>query len=110
MKRGNIINAIEKHRTLLSIILAMLIALGLKLEFIQEGNFLGYTARANDMIYLLFSIGIGVFIYYTTKIKEKRLWIISILVGIIFAICYYLGDIQNDYIHTYVPTSKKFMI
>lgn len=96
--------------TLISIVLAMLIALGLKLEFVQEGNFLGYTARANDMIFLLFTIGIGVFIYYTAKIKEKKLWITSILVGIIFAICYYLGDIQNDYIYTYVPTSKKFIL
>lgn len=61
------------------------------------------------MIYLLFTIGIGVFIYYTAKIKEKRLWIVSSLVGIIFAICYYLGDIQNDYIYTCVPTSKKFV-
>lgn len=110
MKKGNIISAIEKHMIPISMVVALLIAFGLKLEFVQEGNFLGYTARANDMIYLLFTIGIGVFIYYTAKIKEKRLWIISILVGIIFAVCYYLGDIQNHYIHTYVPTSKKFIL
>lgn len=110
MKKGNLRKVIEKHMLIISVVLGLLIALGLKLEYIEEGNFLGYTTRANDIIYLLFTIGIGVLIYYTAKIKEKRLWMLSVLVGIIFSICYYCGDIQNHYIYTYVPTSKKFIL
>ena len=100
----------KKNLTLISIVLGLFVALGLKLVFVNEGNFLGFTERASDMIYLIFIIGICVLIYYNLKIKDKRLWITSIFVGVIFAICYYLGDIQNKYITTYVPTSKKFML
>lgn len=103
-------NFIKKHMTLISVVIGFLIALGLKLEFIQDGNFLGYTTRANDMLYLLFTIGICILIYYSAKIKDKRLWIVSTIVGFIFAVCYYLGDIQNAYMYTYVPTSKKFIL
>ena len=101
---------VSKYKILISIIIGVFIALGLKLNFVQDTNFFGYTTRANDMIYLIFTIAMSVLTYYTIKIKDKRLWIVSILVGIVFAITYYLGDIQNDYIYTYVPTSKKFIL
>lgn len=114
MKKGSILpeikDALEQHLILISVLLGMFIALGLKLEFIKDTNFLGFTSRANDMIYLIFSIGICLLIYYATKIKDKRLWATSIVVGLIFSICYYLGDIQNNYMYTYVPTSKKFIL
>lgn len=102
-------NKIEKHITLISVILAMFIAFGLKIEFDRDTNFLGFTNRANDMIYLIFIIGICLLIYYNKNIKNSRLWITAIIVGMIFSICYYLGDIQNTYLYTYVPTSKKFI-
>lgn len=114
MKKGSILpkikNVLGQHLILISVVLGMFIALGLKLEFIKDTNFLGFTARANDMIYLIFTIGICALIYYSAKIKDKRLWITSIIVGIVFSICYYFGDIQNNYMHTYVPTSKKFIL
>lgn len=114
MKNYNILTNIKKTITnnmiIVSILLALFVAIGLKLQFIQDNNFLGFTTRANDMVYFIFTIGISILIYYTTKIKDKKLWIISGIVGIIFAICYYLGDIQNKYIYGYVPTSKKFML
>lgn len=114
MKKYNFLskikNIIKEHIILISIILGIFIAIGLKLEFIKEPNWLGFMTRANDMIYLIFTIGICLLIYYTAKIRDKRLWRISILVGIIFSICYYLGDIQNTYMYTYVPTSKKFIL
>ena len=103
-------NIIKEHMSLISVILGVLISIGLKLEFIKDSNWLGFMTRANDMIYLIFSVGICLLIYYTLKIRDKRLWRISILVGIIFSICYYLGDIQNTYMYTYIPTSKKFIL
>ena len=88
----------------------MFVGFGLQLKFNKAANFVGYAERANDMIYLIFIISINLLIYYNMKNKNKRLWITSIIVGIIFSICYYLGDIQNDYISTSVPVSKKFAL
>ncbi len=99
-----------KYNFIISIILGLIICLGLKLEFVKDTNFLGYTSRQNDLMYLLFFIGICTLIYYAIKVTDKRMWIVSAIVGIIFAICYYCGDIQNDYMYTYVPTSKKFIL
>lgn len=114
MKQNNLKLKIQKFIkesfVLISIILSLFIACGLKLEFFKDTNFLGFTTREHDMIYLIFIIGVFSLIYYNFKIKDKRLWHVSILVGIIFAICYYLGDIQNVYMYTYVPTSKKFIL
>ncbi len=92
MKKGSVLpkmkDALKQHLILISVVLGMFIALGLKLEFIKDTNFLGFTSRANDMIYLIFTIGVCVLIYYVAKIKDKRLWSISIIVGLIFSICY----------------------
>ena len=92
-------NKIKKYKTFISIFFALFVALGLKLEFNRETNFMGYTSRANDMIYLIFIIGISILLYYNLKNRNKRLWIVAICVGIIFSICYYLGDIQNTYMY-----------
>lgn len=108
--KSKIKNLIENYRFILSIIFGIFIALGIKLEFVFDTNFLGFTSSENDIMFLLFGIGICVLIYYASMIKEKRLWIVSIFVGIIFSICYYLGEIQNDYIYTFVPTTKKFIL
>ena len=43
-------NKIKKYKTFISIFFALFVALGLKLEFNRETNFMGYTSRANDMI------------------------------------------------------------
>ena len=101
---------LEKNMLLISIAMSILIMCGLKIEFIASSNYLGFTSRANDIMYLIVDVAIAILIYYCAKIKEKKLYIISIIVGIIFSICYYLGDIQNSYIYTYVPTSKKFLL
>ena len=99
---------IQKYSCLISVIIAMLVAMGLKIELIE--NSLDFTSRANDMIYLAFTVGISILLYHNLKSKDKRLWIISIIVGIIFAICYYLGDIQNLYIRSYIYVSKNFFL
>ena len=92
---------IQKYSCLISVVVSVLVAIGLKVESKEI---------ANDMIYLIFTIGISVLIYHNLKSKDKRLWIISAIVGVIFSICYYLGDIQNLYMHSYVPTSKRFFL
>ena len=101
---------VERHKVILSIIIAIFTFLGLKLQFIQYTNFLGYTSSENDIMFILFAIGICVLIYYALKVKEKRVWIISLVVGIIFSICYYFGELQNEYIYSYIPTTKKFIL
>lgn len=103
-------NQLKKYSILISIFLGCFVAIGLKLQYINETDFLGFTNRANDMIFLIFIAGICLLIYYSLKVQNKRLWIISIVISIFFSICYYLGDIQNNYIYTYVPTTKKFFI
>ena len=108
--KAKIESVVEKYRFLLSIILGILVAMGIKLQFVSETNFLGFMSSEYDILFLLFGIGICVLIYYASMIKEKRLWIVSIIVGIIFSICYYLGELQNDYIYTFIPTSKKFIL
>ncbi len=100
-----------KYSVLISIILGIFIILGLRLEYVVDGNFLGFLNREADIIYnVIFFVGIIVLSYYTLKINNKRLWIISIIVGGIFAVLYYFGDLQNNYIHSYIPTSKKFVL
>lgn len=114
MKKIKIISQIksilQKYRILVSVILGIFIALGIKLEFFNENNTIGFTSKINDVMYSLFCIGICILIYYSSKINNPRLWKTSIVVGIIFAICYFLGDLQNSYIYTYIPTSKMFLL
>ena len=100
----------NKNLLLISIILGLLVIFGLKINFIADSNYLGFTNRANDVIYIIFTVGVILLTYYSLKIRDKRLWIVSIIVGIIFSILYYLGDIQNQYINSVVPTSKKFIL
>lgn len=101
---------VSKYRILISIILGIFVALGIQLKFFCDANTMGFVTKINDAMYLLFCIGICVLLYYSSKIKNIRLWRVSIVVGIIFAICYFLGDLQNDFIYTYVPTSKMFLL
>ena len=89
---------VSKYRILISIILGIFVALGIQLKFFCDANTMGFVTKINDAMYLLFCIGICVLLYYSSKIKNIRLWRVSIVVGIIFAICYFLGDLQNDFI------------
>ena len=101
---------IENNLALFCIFIGVFIAFGLKLEFLKDTNYMGYASRTNDIIYLIFIILIICLIHYSLRIKDKRLWTVSSVVGFIFAICYYLGDIQNAYMYTIVPASKKFIL
>lgn len=101
---------VQKYRILISVILGIFVALGIKIKFFNETNTMGFVSAINDTMYLVFCVGICLLIYYSSKIKNTRLWTVSVGVGIIFAICYFLGDLQNDYIYTYIPTSKMFLL
>lgn len=101
---------VQKYRILISVILGIFVALGIKIKFFNETNTMGFVSTINDTMYLVFCVGICLLIYYSSKIKNTRLWTVSVGVGIIFAICYFFGDLQNDYIYTYIPTSKMFLL
>ena len=103
-------NILEENKLIISIVVGLFISIALKLEFVKDTNFIVFSQRVIDIIYFIFIIGICYLNYNVAKIRNNRLWIISIIVGIIFAICYYLGDMQNLYIYSYIPTSKKFML
>lgn len=108
--KEKIYSIIKNNLMAFSIFFGLLISLGLKLEFIKDTNYIGYEARQNDVIYMIFTILVMVLIYFVLRIKDKRLWITSTIVGIVFSICYYFGDLQNLYMYTFVPTSKSFML
>lgn len=103
-------NFINMHFFLISIVIGMLVALCLKLEFSKDNNSIGFWCKPNNMMYILISVGICVLFYYNLKIKDKRLWITSMIVGILFSVLYYFGDLQNLYIYECIPTSKKFIL
>ena len=67
MKKGSILpeikDALEQHLILISVLLGMFIALGLKLEFIKDTNFLGFVERPNGIMYLLITTGIMLLMY-----------------------------------------------
>ena len=71
---------LEKNMFLISIAMSIFIMCGLKIEFIASSNYLGFTSRANDIMYLIVDVAIAILIYYCAKIKEKKLYIISIIV------------------------------
>ncbi len=106
MKEGKlkrVIQFLNKHLFAISLFLGIFIILGLRLKYLVDGNFLGFINRETDIIYnVIFLVGIIALIYYNLKIKNKRLWITSIVVGCIFAVLYYFGELQNDYIHSYI--------
>ncbi len=110
MKREKIKNLMEKYSILISIILGVLFIWGYNLIFIQDTNFIGFNTGPNNPMCLILTIGVSALIYYNRKYKNKRLWIIAGIVGILFAITYYLGDIQNYYIRTAIPAGKKFLL
>lgn len=114
MKKSSILpkikDVLKQHLILISVVLGMLIALGLKLGFVKDNNYLGFLDKPNNFMYILVTVAICLLQYYSLKIKDKRLWKTSIVVGMIFSICYYFGDLQNNYMYTNVPTSKKFIL
>ena len=53
-----------KYSVLISIILGIFIILGLRLEYVVDGNFLGFLNREADIIYnVIFFVGIIVLSY-----------------------------------------------
>lgn len=110
MNKERFIKIIDKYTVTISVIIGIAIALGLKLVFISNTNYLGYNSEPNNIMYIIITIGISSLIFYNTRIKDRRLWIVSIIIGIIFSITYYLGEIQNEYIYTTITLSKKFIL
>ena len=65
---------LEKNMLLISIAMSILIMCGLKIEFIASSNYLGFTSRANDIMYLIVDVAIAILIYYCAKINRTAVF------------------------------------
>ena len=99
-----------KYKNIITALLTIIVAVGLNLKFIQEGNYLKVVSSAYSVLYLIFIGIIAYIINLSFKIKDKRLWTCSTVFGIIFGICLIIGDICNVYKDTLLPSSKKFIL
>lgn len=98
-------------KNIISIIIAIFSAFILNLQFNKETNWIGFELQGNFSIFVLgLIVGIYFLVNYSIKIKDKRLTICSIILGVVFAITYFIGYLGNTYLTTTVPISKKFIL
>lgn len=108
--KSKIINFFNKYINVILILITFFIACGLNIFFIQEGNYLKLSSESYNILFLIFIIGIFILLKKAVSIKEKRLWICTSILSIIFAIAYLCGDIGNTYCNGVIPNSKKFIL
>lgn len=108
--KSKIINFFNKYINVILILITFFISCGLNIFFIQEGNYLKLSSESYNILFLIFIIGIFILLKKAVSIKEKRLWICTSILSIIFAIAYLCGDIGNTYCNGVIPNSKKFII
>ena len=99
-----------KYKNIIAVLLTIFVAIGINVTFNKELNALKLDSSAYNIFYIIAIIGVFLLIYYSFKIRDKRLWICSIILGLIFAICLTIGDICNVYKDTLLPSSKKFAL
>lgn len=99
-----------KYKNIIAVLLTIFVAIGINVTFNKELNALKLDSSAYNIFYIIAIIGVFLLIYYSFKIREKRLWICSIILGLIFAICFTIGDVCNVYKDTLLPNSKKFAL
>ena len=108
--KNRTINFLNKNVNVIITLITIFIAFGLNLYFIQEGNYLKLSSESYNILFLIFIIGIFILLRKAYNIKEKRLWICTSILSIIFAIAYFCGDIGNMYCNGTIPNSKKFIL
>lgn len=99
-----------KYKNIIAVLLTIFVAIGINVTFNKELNALKLDSSAYNIFYIIAIIGVFLLIYYSFKIRDKRLWICSIILGLIFAICLTIGDVCNVYKDTLLPSSKKFVL
>lgn len=99
-----------KYKNIIAVILTIFVAIGINVTFNKELNALKLDSSTYNIFYIIATIGVFLLIYYSFKIKEKRMWGCSIILGLIFAICMTIGDVCNVYKDTLFPSSKKFVL
>lgn len=101
---------VSKYKNIIAVLLTIFVAIGINVTFNKELNALKLDSSAYNIFYIIATIGVFLLIYYSFKIRDKRLWICSIILGLIFAICMTIGDVCNVYKDTLLPNSKKFVL
>lgn len=99
-----------KYKNIIAVLLTIFVAIGINVTFNKELNALKLDSSTYNIFYIIATIGVFLLIYYSFKIKEKRMWGCSIILGLIFAICMTIGDVCNVYKDTLFPSSKKFVL
>ena len=108
--KSKIINCLNENINIIMFLITCFIAVGLNLFFIQDGNYLKLSSDSYNILFLIFIIGIFILLKKVYNIKEKRLWICTSILAIIFAIAYLCGNIGNTYCNGVIPNSKKFIL
>lgn len=108
--KNKILSIINKYINVVLFIITIIIALGLSVYFLQEGNYLKLAGETYDILYLIFFVGIFILLKRAYSIKEKRLWICTSILAIIFSIFYLCGNIGNIYCNVTIPNSEKFIL
>ena len=99
-----------KYKNIIAVLLTIFVAIGINVTFDNDLNALKLNSSIYNVLYILYIIFIFYIIYKSFQIKDKRLWICSLILGFIFAICLAIGDICNVYRETIIPSSKKFIL
>lgn len=110
IKMKKIAELINRYMNVIIFILTIFIAAGMNIGFVKDTNFLGFNSSDYTIFYLMETAGVAVLLYYSFKIKDKRLWRCTSVLSFVFAICYLLGDLGNTYFSTTLPNSKKFIL
>lgn len=107
---GKLKEIVLKYKNIIAVLLTIFVAIGINVTFNKELNALKLDSSTYNIFYIIATIGVFLLIYYSFKIKEKRMWGCSIILGLIFAICMTIGDVCNVYKDTLFPSSKKFVL
>lgn len=107
---GKLKELVFKYKNIIAVLLTIFVAIGINVTFNKELNALKLDSSTYNIFYIIATIGVFLLIYYSFKIKEKRMWGCSIILGLIFAICMTIGDVCNVYKDTLFPSSKKFVL
>lgn len=107
---GKLKEIVLKYKNIIAVLLTIFVAIGINVTFDNDLNALKLNSSIYNVLYILYIIFIFYIIYKSFQIKDKRLWICSLILGFIFAICLAIGDICNVYRETIIPSSKKFIL
>ena len=84
----------DKIKKLLNIIvfgISIILAFGINIYFLPENDSLGLSIFSNDILFLIYFVGIFIILKNALKIENKRMWIMSSILSIIFSVCFIAG-------------------